>query len=76
MRNVVLILENEKTANIAALECTLDAGSYLKPNLELFKVYLRARVLMADDLTRFYNQTMCHQQVGATIPEVPLHRKL
>ncbi|KAJ2120453.1 hypothetical protein IW147_005066 [Coemansia sp. RSA 720] len=70
------ILENEKPANIAAAERSLNAGSRVVPDLELFKDYLRARALVADDLTQFYNKTMCHQRVGATTPEVPLHRKL
>ncbi|KAJ2661945.1 hypothetical protein IW148_003152 [Coemansia sp. RSA 1199] len=70
------ILENEKPANIAAAERSLNAGSRVVPDLELFKDYLRARALVAVDLTRFYNRTMCNQQVGGTMPEVPLHRKL
>ncbi|KAJ1858050.1 hypothetical protein LPJ76_001288 [Coemansia sp. RSA 638] len=70
------ILENEKPANIAAAERSLNAGSRVVPDLELFKDYLRARALVADDLTQFYNKTICHQRVGATTPEVPMHRKL
>ncbi|KAJ2480726.1 hypothetical protein IWW56_002239 [Coemansia sp. RSA 2131] len=70
------ILENEKTAEVAALERTLSAGSYIKPDLKLFEEYLAARAEVAVELTRFYNRTMCRQRVGATTPEVPLHRKL
>ncbi|KAJ2655688.1 hypothetical protein IW148_005955 [Coemansia sp. RSA 1199] len=73
------ILEREKKADIAdiaALERTLSAGSYIKPDLKLFEEYLAARAEVAERLTRFYNRTMCRQQVGATTPEVPLHRKL
>ncbi|KAJ2475481.1 hypothetical protein IWW56_005399 [Coemansia sp. RSA 2131] len=73
------ILEREKKADIvdiAALERTLSASSYIKPDLKLFEEYMRARALVAEQLTRFYNRTMCRQQVGATTPEVPLHRKL
>ncbi|KAJ2478670.1 hypothetical protein IWW56_003587 [Coemansia sp. RSA 2131] len=70
------ILENEKTADVAALERKLSAGSYIKPDLELFEEYLAARADVAERLTRFYNRTMCNQRVGATMPEVPLHRKL
>ncbi|KAJ2540233.1 hypothetical protein GGF49_004619 [Coemansia sp. RSA 1853] len=70
------ILDNEKPADIAAAEQSLNAGSRVVPDLELFKDYLRARALVANDLTQFYNRTICHQRVGATTPEVPLHRKL
>ncbi|KAJ2483946.1 hypothetical protein IWW56_000092 [Coemansia sp. RSA 2131] len=73
------ILEREKKADIvdiAALERTLSAGSYIKPDIKLFEEYLRARALVAERLTRFYNRTMRRQQVGATTPEVLLHRKL
>ncbi|KAJ2474192.1 hypothetical protein IWW56_005875, partial [Coemansia sp. RSA 2131] len=51
------ILENEKTADVAALERTLSAGSYIKPDLELFEGYLAARADVAVELTRFYNRT-------------------
>ncbi|KAJ2471960.1 hypothetical protein IWW56_006235, partial [Coemansia sp. RSA 2131] len=73
------ILEREKKADIvdiAALERTLSAGSYLKPDLKLFEEYLAARAEVAVELTRHYNQTMCNQRVGTTTPEVPLHQKL
>ncbi|KAJ2120283.1 hypothetical protein IW147_005199 [Coemansia sp. RSA 720] len=70
------ILENEKTADVAEAERRLSAGSYIKPDLELFKEYLAARADVAVELTRFYNKTMCNQRVGTTTPEVPLHRKL
>ncbi|KAJ2502562.1 hypothetical protein GGH96_000966 [Coemansia sp. RSA 1972] len=52
-------------ADIAALECKLEAGSFIKPDFDLYKVYLAA-----------WAKTMCQQQVGATMPMVPLHRKL
>ncbi|KAJ2646060.1 hypothetical protein IW137_001628 [Coemansia sp. RSA 1287] len=73
------ILEHVKKASsmgIAALERTLGAGSCIKPDLDQFKVYLAARAKVASRLTAFYNKTMSHQQDGATMPEVPLHRKL
>ncbi|KAJ2657297.1 hypothetical protein IW148_005240 [Coemansia sp. RSA 1199] len=70
------ILENEKTAEVAALERALSAGSYIKPDLRLFEEYLAARAEVAVELTRHYNQTMCRQRVGTTTPEVPLNRKL
>ncbi|KAJ2499196.1 hypothetical protein GGH96_003710 [Coemansia sp. RSA 1972] len=63
-------------ADIAALERTLSAGSFIKPNLGLYKVYLKARAEVEAELTDFYNETMCRQQVGTTTPMVPLHRKL
>ncbi|KAJ2478632.1 ER membrane glycoprotein subunit of the GPI transamidase complex-like protein [Coemansia sp. RSA 2131] len=58
------ILEREKKADIvdiAGLERTLSAGSYLKPDLKLFEEYLAARADVAERLTRFYNKTMCRQ---------------
>ncbi|KAJ2177072.1 hypothetical protein GGF45_003424, partial [Coemansia sp. RSA 551] len=70
------ILQNEKTADVAAAERRLGAGSCIKPNLKLFEEYLAARAEVAADLTRHYNETMCNQQDGATTPKVPLHRKL
>ncbi|KAJ2502333.1 hypothetical protein GGH96_001129 [Coemansia sp. RSA 1972] len=73
------IREHEKKADkedIAALERTLSAGSYIKPDLTLFEVYLKARAEVETELTRFYNRTMCRQRVSATTPKVPLHRKL
>ncbi|KAJ2482397.1 hypothetical protein IWW56_001054 [Coemansia sp. RSA 2131] len=72
------ILEREKAdiVDIAALECTLSAGSYIKPDIKLFEEYLAARAEVAERLTWFYNRTMCHQQVGATAPRASLHRKL
>ncbi|KAJ2496446.1 hypothetical protein GGH96_005822, partial [Coemansia sp. RSA 1972] len=51
-------------------------GSCIKPKLKLFEEYLAARAEVEAELTRHYNKTMCHQQVGATMPKVPLHRKL
>ncbi|KAJ2502255.1 hypothetical protein GGH96_001190 [Coemansia sp. RSA 1972] len=73
------ILEQVKKADdedIAALECTLSAGSFIKPDLNLYKVYLAARVEVATKLTVFYNKTMSWQRDGATTFEVPLHQKL
>ncbi|KAJ2664440.1 hypothetical protein IW148_002020 [Coemansia sp. RSA 1199] len=61
---------------VAALERTLSAGSYIKSDLKLFEEYLAARADVAERLTRFYNRTICRQQVGAMTPEVSLHRKL
>ncbi|KAJ2126184.1 hypothetical protein IW147_000335 [Coemansia sp. RSA 720] len=45
------ILEKVKPAE------SLGAGSCVKPDLELYKVYLVARERVADTLTRFYNKT-------------------
>ncbi|KAJ2495936.1 hypothetical protein GGH96_006158 [Coemansia sp. RSA 1972] len=73
------IRERAKTADkedIAALERKLEAGSFIKPDLKLFEEYLTARAEVAVKLTRHYNETMCQQQVSATTPMVPLHRKL
>ncbi|KAJ2498252.1 hypothetical protein GGH96_004456 [Coemansia sp. RSA 1972] len=70
------ILQDEKTADITALERTLKAGSFTIPNLALFEEYLAARAEVAVELTRHYNETMCRQRVGATTLMVPLHRKL
>ncbi|KAJ2482297.1 hypothetical protein IWW56_001202 [Coemansia sp. RSA 2131] len=73
------ILEHKKKADIVditVLEHTLSAGSYIKPDLKLFEEYLAAQADVAERLTRFYNRTMCHQQIGAMTPEVPLYWKL
>ncbi|KAJ2720233.1 hypothetical protein H4S00_003280, partial [Coemansia sp. D1744] len=70
------ILQNEKTADVAAAERCLGAGSCIKPNLKLFEEYLVAQAEVAADLTRHYNEIMCNQQDGTTTPKVPLHRKL
>ncbi|KAJ2499289.1 hypothetical protein GGH96_003657 [Coemansia sp. RSA 1972] len=69
------ILPDKKKADdkdIAALEHTLSAGSYIKPDLALFEVYLKARAEVETELTWFYNRTMCRQRVGTTTPKVPL----
>ncbi|KAJ2503460.1 hypothetical protein GGH96_000250 [Coemansia sp. RSA 1972] len=63
-------------ADIAALEHTLKAGSFTIPDLTLFEDYLAAQAEVEAELTDFYNESMCRQQVGATTPMVPLHRKL
>ncbi|KAJ2499834.1 hypothetical protein GGH96_003177 [Coemansia sp. RSA 1972] len=73
------ILEQVKKADdedIVALERTLGAGSFIKPDLALFKEYLAARAGVEAKLTTFYNETMSWQRDGVTTPEVPLHRKL
>ncbi|KAJ2499365.1 hypothetical protein GGH96_003591 [Coemansia sp. RSA 1972] len=73
------ILQDKKKADkagIAALERTLSAGSFIKPNLDSYKAYLKAQAEVETKLTWHYNQTMCHQWVGAMMPKVPLHRKL
>ncbi|KAJ2478368.1 hypothetical protein IWW56_003755 [Coemansia sp. RSA 2131] len=70
------ILQQVKTAEVAAAERTLGAGSYIKPNLKLFEEYLRARALVAAKLTWFYNRTMSRQRDSATTREVPIHWKL
>ncbi|KAJ2497012.1 hypothetical protein GGH96_005412 [Coemansia sp. RSA 1972] len=62
--------------DIAVLEHTLKAGSFTIPDLKLFEVYLCAWAKVEAELTDFYNETMCWQQVGATMPMVPLHWKL
>ncbi|KAJ2474769.1 hypothetical protein IWW56_005724, partial [Coemansia sp. RSA 2131] len=67
------ILQQVKMADVAAAERTLSAGSYLKPDLDLYKVYLHAWALVAAKLTWFYNHTMSHQQDSATTPEIPIH---
>ncbi|KAJ2659608.1 hypothetical protein IW148_004137, partial [Coemansia sp. RSA 1199] len=45
------ILQQVKTAEVAALKHTLSAGSYLKPGLKLFEEYLHTWVLVAAKLT-------------------------
>ncbi|KAJ1854393.1 hypothetical protein GGH12_004550 [Coemansia sp. RSA 1822] len=70
------ILQQVKTAEVAAAERTLSAGSCTKPDLKLFEEYLRARADVAAKLTWFYNHTMSRQRDGATTPEVPIHWKL
>ncbi|KAJ2666734.1 hypothetical protein IW148_000724 [Coemansia sp. RSA 1199] len=70
------IFQQVKTAEVAAAERTLSAGSYLKPDLDSYKVYLAARADVAAKLTWFYNHTMSRQRDDATTPEVPIHRKL
>ncbi|KAJ2199728.1 hypothetical protein GGH18_000352 [Coemansia sp. RSA 530] len=75
-RKILEHVKKASSAGIAALERTLGAGSCIKPDLDQFKVYLAARAEVAARLTAFYNETMSHQQDGATTPKVPLHRKL
>ncbi|KAJ2477769.1 hypothetical protein IWW56_004141, partial [Coemansia sp. RSA 2131] len=63
------ILQQVKTADVAADEHTLGAGSCIKPDLDLYKVYLCARAQVAAKLTWFYNYTMSCQRDGTTMPE-------
>ncbi|KAJ2543710.1 hypothetical protein GGF49_001792 [Coemansia sp. RSA 1853] len=79
------ILEKVKPANIAEAERSLGAGSCVKPDLELYKVYLVARERVADTLTRFYNKTytvhptsthQIHMFKTSEPLSFPLHRKL
>ncbi|KAJ2502615.1 hypothetical protein GGH96_000901 [Coemansia sp. RSA 1972] len=63
-------------SDIAALEHTLEASSFTKPDLALFEEYLAAQAKVEAELTDFYNETICRQQVGTMTPMVPLHRKL
>ncbi|KAJ2135400.1 hypothetical protein IW136_004291, partial [Coemansia sp. RSA 678] len=70
------ILQNEKTAEVAAAKQSLSAGSYTVPNLELFEEYLQALAEVTVELTWHYNKMKCNQRVGATMPKVLLHRKL
>ncbi|KAJ2496920.1 hypothetical protein GGH96_005495 [Coemansia sp. RSA 1972] len=73
------------TEDIAALERTLGAGSCIKPDLELYKVYLEAWALVANQLTHFYNEmytvhpTSTHQihMFKTSVPQAfPLYCKL
>ncbi|KAJ2661029.1 hypothetical protein IW148_003553 [Coemansia sp. RSA 1199] len=80
------ILEKVKPADVAEAERSLGAGSCVKPDLELYKVYLVARERVADTLTRFYNKTYTvhptssHQihkdKPRSEVQSFPLHRKL
>ncbi|KAJ2142654.1 hypothetical protein IW142_004172, partial [Coemansia sp. RSA 564] len=79
------ILEKVKPADIAAAERSLGAGSCVKPDLVLFKEYLKARAQVADKLTRFYNEThtehptsthQIHMFKTSEPQSFPLHRKL
>ncbi|KAJ1854518.1 hypothetical protein GGH12_004280 [Coemansia sp. RSA 1822] len=79
------ILEKVKPAAVADAERSLGAGSCVKPNLELYKVYLVARERVADTLTRFYNETytvhptsthQIHMFKTSEPQSFPLHRKL
>ncbi|KAJ2499038.1 hypothetical protein GGH96_003830 [Coemansia sp. RSA 1972] len=69
-------VKKASTVDIAEAERTLGAGSFIKPDLALFKEYLVARAGVEAKLTVFYNKTMSWQRDGATTFEVPLHRKL
>ncbi|KAJ2498127.1 hypothetical protein GGH96_004547 [Coemansia sp. RSA 1972] len=75
-QNICEHVKKTDVADIAALERTLKAGSFTKPDLALFEEYLAARAKVEAELTDFYNETMCWQRDGATTPMVPLHRKL
>ncbi|KAJ2473603.1 hypothetical protein IWW56_005960, partial [Coemansia sp. RSA 2131] len=70
------ILQQVKTVDVVAAERTLGTGSCIKPDLDSYKVYLRAWALVAVELTIFYSHTMSHQRDSTTTPEVPIHRKL
>ncbi|KAJ2259556.1 hypothetical protein EV176_006872, partial [Coemansia sp. RSA 451] len=79
------ILEKVKKADIAEAERSLGAGSCVKPDLVLFKEYLKARAQVADKLTRFYNETytvhptsthQIHMFKTSEPQSFPLHRKL
>ncbi|KAJ2145479.1 hypothetical protein IW136_000978, partial [Coemansia sp. RSA 678] len=80
------ILKKVKPADIAEAERSLGAGSWVKPDLVLFKEYLEARAQVADKLTRFYNEThtvhptSTHQihddKPKSEVWAYPLHRKL
>ncbi|KAJ2482323.1 hypothetical protein IWW56_001110 [Coemansia sp. RSA 2131] len=79
------ILEKVKPAEVAEAERSLGAGSCVKPDLELYKVYLVARERVADTLTRFYNKTytvhptsshQIHMFKTSEPQSFPLHRKL
>ncbi|KAJ2477044.1 hypothetical protein IWW56_004564 [Coemansia sp. RSA 2131] len=50
------ILEKVKPAEVVEAEQSLGAGSCVKSDLELYKVYLVARERVADTLTHFYNK--------------------
>ncbi|KAJ1757191.1 hypothetical protein LPJ69_004504 [Coemansia sp. RSA 1752] len=79
------ILKKVKPVDIAAAERSLGAGSCVKPDLVLFKEYLKARAQVADKLTRFYNEThtehptsthQIHMFKTSEPQSFPLHRKL
>ncbi|KAJ2123312.1 hypothetical protein IW147_002682 [Coemansia sp. RSA 720] len=80
------ILEKVKPAEVTEAERSLGTGSCVKPDLELYKVYLVARERVADTLTRFYNETytvhptsthQIHKLAPKSEPQsFPLHRKL
>ncbi|KAJ1744688.1 hypothetical protein LPJ58_006564, partial [Coemansia sp. RSA 1591] len=80
------ILEKVKPADIAEAERSLGAGSCVKPDLKLFKEYLKARAQVADKLTCFYNETYTvhptsthkihKRKPKAEVRAYPLHRKL
>ncbi|KAJ2496149.1 hypothetical protein GGH96_006027 [Coemansia sp. RSA 1972] len=62
--------------DITALEHTLKAGSFTKPDLALFEEYLAAQAKVEAELTDFHNETMYRQRDGTMTPMVPLHHKL
>ncbi|KAJ2123814.1 hypothetical protein IW147_002243 [Coemansia sp. RSA 720] len=79
------ILEKVKPADVAEAERSLGAGSCVKPDLELYKLYLVARAQVADTLTHFYNKTytvhptsshQIHMFKTSEPQSFPLHRKL
>ncbi|KAJ2558939.1 hypothetical protein GGH12_005618 [Coemansia sp. RSA 1822] len=79
------ILEKVKPANVTEAERSLGAGSYVKPNLESYKVYLAAWALVADKLTHFFYNKMYTVHLTSTHQihkdkdekrAFPLHHKL
>ncbi|KAJ2498769.1 hypothetical protein GGH96_004053 [Coemansia sp. RSA 1972] len=75
-RKILQEVKKVDVADIAALERTLSASSFTKPDLKLFEKYLAARAEVEAKLTWHYNETMCRQQDGATMTMVLLHWKL
>ncbi|KAJ2500854.1 hypothetical protein GGH96_002375 [Coemansia sp. RSA 1972] len=60
-RNILEQVKKADKAGITEAERTLGAGSFIKPNLTLFKEYLAARAKVEAKLTVFYNKTMSWQ---------------
>ncbi|KAJ2495627.1 hypothetical protein GGH96_006323, partial [Coemansia sp. RSA 1972] len=75
-RKILQDVKKASTVDIAEAERTLGTGSFIKPNLTLFKVYLAAWAGVEAKLTVFYNKTMSWQRDSVMTPKVPLHRKL
>ncbi|KAJ2503486.1 hypothetical protein GGH96_000276 [Coemansia sp. RSA 1972] len=75
-RNILKQVKKVDKAGIAEAERTLGMGSFIKPNLNSYKVYLAAQAKVVTKLTVFYNKTMSWQCDGVTTPRVLLHWKL